>query len=314
MSLLLTAACLLAFAGRASAAANPADMLIYMPYGLVHSLHSSAELDGYLSELDSFQIGQFVFAMPKFKSTGTLKLPRHNREMLLRWSEAAQAYDSEHGAGLELTAVYNGKVATRGKGLNLDEAATRANVLAAIRETLGDGLTGVQLDLEPYPTSTGFLTLLEEIDAALYAAGFKGRLSVTAPASVSRWSPSYLHRVSELVTQLDPLFYDSENTTVAGYQSWMEAGLAYYSQNASPATRIVPVLPSYSADPWHSPSVENITTSTEALSAGLAAGDRINGAGIWSGWGFLLDEEGKYEGSADRASWRSSTLELPFSP
>jgi hypothetical protein len=304
----------LALAGRAAAAADPADSLIYMPYGLIHSTHSPGEVDGYLAELHSYQLGQFVFAMPKFKRGGAFKLPRHNREMLEVWSSRAAAYDAEHGASLALMAVYNGKIATKGSGLNLDEAATRANIIAAIEGTLGDGISGVQLDLEPYPVSAGFISLLEELDASFARLGFHGRFSVTAPATISRWSPSYLRRVSELVTQVDPLYYDSENTAVAGYQAWVEGSLAHYSEDVAPATRIVPILPSYSADPWHSPSVENITTATEALSAALSAGARINGAGIWSGWGFLLDEEGKYDGRADRSTWQSSTVELPFSP
>ena len=310
----ITTAGLLFAADRAGAASDPADSLIYMPYGLIHSIHPVEEVDGYLAEVDSYGIGQVIFAMPKFKRQGLLKVPRHNREMLLRFSSRAAAYDAEQGASLALTAVYNGKIGTKASALNLDEPATRANIVAGIEATLADGLSGVQLDLEPYPVSAGFIALLEEIDATFTRVGFTGRLSVTTPAGVARWAPGYLHRVSELVSQVDPLFYDSELKTVGTYQSWVEAGLAYYSENVAPATRIVPVLPSYSSNRWHSPTVENITTSTAALSSGLAAGSRVNGAGIWSGWGFLLDEEGKYDAGADRADWTSSTMSLPFSP
>jgi hypothetical protein len=115
------------------------------------------------------------------------------------------------------------------------------------------------------------------------------------------------------VAQIDPLYYDSESKTVAAYEAWVERGTAYYTANVAPATRIVPVLPSYSADPWHLPGVENITTATAALSSALAVGSRVDGAGIWSAWGFLFDEEGAYDGSADRAAWQSTTIELPFS-
>lgn len=310
----LLAAAALALAGRAAANANPADSLIYMPYGLIHSIHPLEQVDGYLAEVDSYGIGQVVFAMPKFKRLGALKVPKHNREMLLRFSSRAAVYDAEHGSSLELTAVYNGKIGIKPDTLNLDDPTTRANILAGIEATLADGLSGVQLDLEPYPVSAGFVTLLEELDTTFKRVGFHGRLSVTTPATVSRWSPSYLHRVSELVNQVDPLYYDSESKTVADYQAWVQGSLAYYSENVAAATRIVPVLPSYSANRWHSPAVENITTATAALAAGLSASSRINGAGIWSGWGFLLDEEGAYDGSEDRASWRSATMKLPFTP
>ena len=301
-------------AAQAGAQSRQADSLIYMPYGLIHSIHTVEAVDGYLAEVDSYGIGQVVFAMPKFKRQGLLKVPKHNREMLLRFSSRAATYDGEHGALLELTAVYNGKIGTKGNALNLDDPTTRANIVTGVEGSLADGLSGVQLDLEPYPVSAGFVTLLEELDATFARVGFHGRLSITTPATTSRWAPAYLHHVSELVSQVDPLFYDSELKTASAYQSWVESGLAYYSENVPPGTRIVPILPSYSANRWHSPAVENITTSTAALSSGLSAGSRVNGAGIWSGWGFLLDEEGGYDGSADRASWASSTMALPFSP
>lgn len=310
--LLLTGA--LGSPAAATAAANPQDSLMYMPYGLIHSLHPASEVDGYLAELDSYGIGQIVFAMPKFKKLGALKVPKHNREMLLLWSHRAASYDAAQDAQLSLSAVFNGKVRTKKTGLDLNDPATRANILAGIEASLPVGLSGVQLDLEPYPTSAGFISLLEELDAMLAREGFNGRVSVTAPATTTNWPPTYLRRVSELVTQLDPLYYDSELTSTAAYERWMRASLAYYSANAAPSARIVPILPSYSANRWHTPSVEDVEHASAALAAALEAGSRVNGAGIWSGWGFLLDEEGAYDGSGDRAAWRSTTMSLPFSP
>jgi hypothetical protein len=314
LALAAAALALLGFSASASAAANPEEMLIYMPYGLIHFVRPASEVDEHLAEVDAYDIGQIVYAMPKFKSTGVLKVPKHNAQMLALYASRIAAYNAEHGSELSLTAVFNGKVRTKKSGLDLENAATRANIVAAVESSLGLGIEGVQLDLEPYPVTPGFVALLEELDATFARVGFHGRFSVTAPATISRWTPSYLKQVSQLLTQIDPLYYDSERTTVAAYDEWVEGSLAYYTANVSPATRIVPVLPSYSADPWHLTSVENITTATTALANALAAGSRVNGAGIWSGWGFLLNEEGGYEGSEDRATWLSTTLALPFSP
>jgi hypothetical protein len=297
----------------AAAAASPDEMLIYMPYGLIHSLRPSSQVEEYLAEVHSYDIGQVIFAMPKFKPTGVLRVPKHNREMMSRWASATVDYNAEHGTDFTLTAVFNGRVKTKKSGLDLDEPTTRANIVSAVESWLGLGISGVQLDLEPYPVTAGFLVLLEELDAMFARVGFAGRLSVTAPATTSVWTPSYLSEVSRRVAQIDPLYYDSESKTVAAYEAWVERGTAYYTANVASATRIVPVLPSYSADPWHLPGVENITTATAALSSALAVGNRVNGAGIWSGWGFLFDEEGAYDGSADRAAWQSITIELPFS-
>jgi hypothetical protein len=304
----------LAAAAPARASAREQDSLIYMPYGLVHSVRPANEVDGYLAEVAPYGIGQLIFATPKISKLGAVKVPKHNREMLIRWSARAVAYDAAHGTALSVTAVFPGKVKTGGGGINLDDPAVRSRMVAGIESTLALGIAGVQLDLEPYPTTPGFVSLLEELDAMFARAGFHGRFSVAAPANTSRWSPAYLSRVSQLLTQIDPLYYDSELTTVAAYQSWVQSSLAYYSANVSPATRIVPVLPSYSANRWHRPAVENIQTATAGVSDALGAGSRANGAGIWWGWGFLFDEEGGYDAGADRAAWQSSMVALAFTP
>jgi hypothetical protein len=316
--MLLTSALLvqlLAFAAPASAEANQADALIYMPYGLVHFVRPDAEVDGYLAEVDSYGVGQLIFATPKVTKAGVVKLPRHNREMLARWSSRAATYDAAHGAALAVTLVVPAKVkGSKGSGIQLESGAVRSQIVAGVQAALALGISGVQLDFEPYPTSAGYIALLEELDVMFARAGFHGRFSVAAPANTARWSPSYLNRVSQLLTQIDPLYYDSEMTTAAAYETWIESSLAYYSANVEEATRIVPVLPSYSSNPWHRPSVENMETATSAVSAALAAGSRVNGAGIWWGYGFLMDEEGAYDGSADRAAWQASTRALAFSP
>jgi hypothetical protein len=289
-----------------------------MPYGFVHHPHSAEFVDEALGEADAYGLGQLVFATPKVAAkTGKVKLPKRNRQMLELWGSRAAAYDSGHGAALGVTLVVPAKVkGAKGGGTDLESAAIRAQIVAGIEAALGAGVgfAGVQLDFEPYPTSPGFLTLLEQLDAMFARTGFAGRFSAAAPASVGRWSPSYLRAVSELVTQLDPLYYDSEIRTVPAYETWMRESLDYYSANAAPGARIVPVLPSYSANRWHDPSVEKIETATDAVSAALGDGSRVNGAGIWWGYGFLYDEEGAYDASADRAAWQASTRTLPFSP
>lgn len=309
---------LLALPSSAGAALDQADGLVYMPYGLIHSPHSAEFVDEAIAEADSFGLGQLVFATPKVSAkTGAVKVPKRNRAMLALWSQRAAAYDAEHGTALSVTLVVPAKVkGSKGGGTDLENGAIRGQIVAGIEAALGLGLgiSGVQLDFEPYPTSPGYLVLLEELDAMFARVGFRGRFSVAAPASVPRWSPSYLKAVSALVTQLDPLYYDSEIRTISAYEAWVRESLAYYSANAAPGARIVPVLPSYSANRWHDPNVEKIQTATNALSAALGAGSRVNGAGIWWGYGFFYDEEGAYDPSADRAAWQSQTRTLPFSP
>ncbi|HEY2216055.1 MAG TPA: hypothetical protein VGH21_01080 [Solirubrobacteraceae bacterium] len=315
LALLLVLALLPSTAG---AALDQRDALVYMPYGLIHSTHSTEFVDEALAEADAYGFGQLVFATPKVAAkTGAVKLPKRNRQMLALFSSRAAAYDAAHSAALGITLVVPAKVkGAKGGGVDLESATIRGQIVAGVEAALaaGVGFAGIQLDFEPYPTSPGYVSLLEALDAMFTRVGFHGRFSLAAPANTARWSPAYLKSVSALVTQLDPLYYDSEIRTTPAYEQWVRESLAYYSANTAAGTRIVPILPSYSPNRWHDPSVENVGTAGDAVSAALGAGSRVNGAGIWSGWGFFYDEEGAYDGSGDRAAWQASTRSLPFSP
>ena len=308
----LTLLVVLATAPGAGAAVDPRETLTYIPNGLVHNERSATEVDGFLADLSSYGIGQVLMPMPKFKNDGTLKIPRKESRMIPLWAARTAAYNAGHGTDMTVTAVFNGR--PKKSKLNLENGAVRASIVASVESVLAMGVGGAHLDLEPYPRSPGYILLLEELDAAFARRGVDGRLSVAAPTNLATWSPSYVAQVTSHLTQVDPLFYDSEFTTAAGYEKWVREGLAFYSANTAAGTRIIPVLPSYGPNPWHIPAVENIADATDALEAALQEGSRVNGAGVWWWYGFFYDEEGAYDASADRAAWQSSTLALPFTP
>ncbi len=295
----------------ADAALPPQEALTYIPHGFVHSEQSPALQGETLAALGSYGIDQALLPVKAYKKTGVLKLSKRELASFAQWVAATRAYDEAHGAQIVAVASIAGKV--KGSSLNLEEPAVRANMVAGVEAMLALGAGGISLDLEPYPSSPGFLELLEEIDALFAARGFTGRLAVTAPASAGRWAPSYLAAVSARVGQVDPLFYDSERTTAAAYEQWVREGLAYWSANAAPGVRIVPDLPSYGANRWHQIAVENLATATTAVEEALAQGSRVNGAGVFWWWGFYLDEEGAYNGAADREAWLGRTVLLGFS-
>src|SRR5271156_6670823 len=140
----------------AAAAAAPAqDMLTYMPTEMVHSVWSGEQVEGFLGELSEYDIGQALLQMPGFKRKGTLVLPASNEQMLSVWAASAAQYGELHGQPIAVTAVFNGRL--KPKGLSLEVASTRANIVAAVRSAVGLGVTGGQLDLEPYPTGPGYL-------------------------------------------------------------------------------------------------------------------------------------------------------------
>jgi hypothetical protein len=298
----------------AGANLSPGEALTYIPFGFVHNKQSPQIFEESLAQMNAYGIDQMLLPLPKLEKSGVLKLSRTERRNLASWVALTGAYDSAHDAGIVATASLSGKV--RGKSLELEEPEVRANIVAAVETTLSIGLGGVSLDLEPYPQSQGFALLLEEIDAAFARRHFTGRLAVTAPADTGRWSASYTKLITARLSQVDPLFYDSERTTASAYEQWVREGLAYYSAHTAPGTRIVPDLPSYGANRWHDPAVENLTTATTALGNALDEGSRVNGAGIFWWWGFYYDEqgEGEYEGARDRETWQTRTRTLAFTP
>ena len=307
--------CLLAAsAPSASAALAPEEALTYIPYGFVHNERSPALVTETLEALQRYGIGQNLLPLPKLKANGTLKLNKHELKMLGLWVSGTAAYNAEHGTSILAVGSFAGKV--KGKSLNLEDPAVRANVVASAETVVSLGLGGLSLDFEPYPTSPGYLTLLSEIDAAFARRGFDGRLAIVAPASVGRWSPAYIEEITPLVGQLDPLFYDSERKTAASYEQWVREGLAYYSAHSAPGTRLIPDLPSYGPNKWHDPAVENLGTATSAIEGALSEGSRVNGAGIYWWWGFYFNEEGEgaYEGAPDRETWLTRTLGVAFTP
>jgi hypothetical protein len=311
---MLVAAALVALVLAAPAGATlPApESLTYLPFGFVHDEKPVALLDETLSQLSSYGIGQALLPLPKFKKDGTLKLSKHELKMIPLWAQRTTAYDTAHDAEMTLVAVFQGRV--KKASLNLEDPAVRARILSGIETVLAMGVQGLQLDFEPYPTSAGYIRLLEEINGAFARRGFTGRLSVCAPANRSTWSPAYMAALTSQLSQVDPLFYDSERRTAASYESWVREGLAYYSANSSPASRLIPVIPAYGPNRWHLPEVENIANASAALEGALAEGSRVQGAGLFWWWGFYYEEEGAYDPTADQLAWQGSTRGLSYAP
>jgi hypothetical protein len=310
-----TAICLISLALTAVMQGGQVDnMLTYEPYRMVHSRLRAATVNRFLAQLDAHNIGQAFLQTPQFDDAGRLTIPKVDQTMFGLWVQQATTYNAAHGTDITVTAIFNGAVKTGEGGLDLDDPATRARMVAGIESVLSTGVIAVHLDLEPYPVTPGFLALLNEIRAVFTRMGVDGKLSVVAPGYAYRWTPSYLNRVSQLVSQLNPLYYDSGLHDPIAYQDWIARSLSYYSTHTAGTAKIIPVIPSYSANPYHRPEVENIDTATTGLANALGAGSRVNGAGIWWWYGFYYDEEGAYDASADRAAWQSRTLQLPFSP
>jgi hypothetical protein len=295
--------------GAEPAKADPAPPLVtYLPGGFVGSIKTDPLVDGYLADLETYGIGEARLQMREFLRTGRLKLSRNATTMIPRWVARTAQFNASHTHQVRLAAVFNGRVDRR---VDLDNPTTRANMLAGIATVVAMGVDGVHLDLEPYPTTPGLLSLLDEIRAAHGAAV---RISIVAPADTARWNAAFIGEVSSRVDELDPLYYDSGSTAVATYTAWVTSSLAFYSTHAATSAQIVPILPSYRRNRWHDPAIESIATATSALADALAAGSRVDGAGIWWWWGFFYGENGRYDPAPDQAAWQGSTRALSFGP
>jgi hypothetical protein len=281
--------------------------LTYMPEGFVVNTQKATKIDSYLADLHQFGINRALLELPGFHSDGTVILSSTANTMLSLWVARAAAYNAANGTSIGVTAVFNGRL---DQGLDLDDAATRANMEAGVVQVVELGVTSVQLDLEPYPTTSGYLTLLDELRAAFAGTATPVDLSVVAPTDLTTWTPAYLAEVSARVDEVDPAFYDSGFPNATAYEQWMDQGLAFYSASTAPTARIVPLLPSYKANKWHKLKVENMTTATVALGQALAAGDRIDGAGIWWWWGFFYGKGNHKFEAPDQATWQSTTRVL----
>jgi len=291
-----------------AAGASPAPVVpAYAPAGFVDSPQTAAQIDGELTDFAGFGVNRVLQNLVALKPAGTLPLSATTRSMLPLWVARTAAHDAATGDGLAVVGVLNARL---DKGVDLELASTRANVVADALQVAGYGVAGIQLDFEPYPTTPGFVTLLGQLRDALGRAAPDVQLSVVAPAVTTTWTPAYLGAVSALVDEVDPTFYDSGIHNIASYEQWVAAGLAAYSAATAPTARIVPVLPSYRSNRWHRPAVENIATATAAVAAARAAGARVDGAGIWWWWGFFYGSGGHYLPAADQAAWQSSTRPL----
>ena len=117
-------------------------------------------------------------------------------------------------------------------------------MVAGVETVLALGAQGVSLDLEPYPTTPGYLALLEEIRRAVRRDGLpRARSASPRPRTSRAGRPPTSKQVTARIDQVDPLFYDSERTTAAAYEQWVREGLAYYSANTAPGTRSCPTCP-----------------------------------------------------------------------
>lgn len=156
--------------------------------------------------------------------------------------------------------------------------------LADYRATLPDALKGLWIDIEPFRAEDdgAWIQLLD----SLQSIRSQGPLAVNAPVS-GRWSDQMISDVVERVDYVSPMYYDTGYTTAADYTNWVERMTPRWELLAG--NKFLPSIPAYSANAWHDPAVENISTAV----AGMP--NQKNFA-VWWWWEFA---------ESDRQMWDS---------
>ena len=152
---------------------------------------------------------------------------------------------------------------------------------------------GVLLDFEPFRSDDPDLVpLLETIRAQLPNTW----IGLTAPPD-DRWSGGYLSELSSRVDAISPLLYDTRLSDATSYRNRVATQVARYQKAAGARALVVPSLPSYSATPWHDPSVENIEEAVRALATVNLS---LDGAAVYWWWEFTEEP---------RQSWLRGTTQ-----
>jgi len=138
---------------------------------------------------------------------------------------------------------------------------------------------GVLLDFEPFrPDDPDLVPLIETIRSHLPDIW----IGLVAPSD-GRWSSGYITVLSSITDGISPLLYDTSLTEVSQYRNRVATQVARYQRAAGTRALVVPSLPSYAANPWHDPSVENIE---EALRALGTLETSLDGAAVYWWWEF----------------------------
>jgi len=134
-------------------------------------------------------------------------VPKVNRQMLQLWSSRAAClrcrtrHFAERHAGVPAKSK-----AARAAASTSKSAAVRAQIRRRHRSALGLGIAGVQARLRALSDEPRLRLAAASTRRDVRARRFSRALLRGGAANTSRWSPAYLKQVSQLLTQIDPLY------------------------------------------------------------------------------------------------------------
>lgn len=148
------------------------------------------------------------------------------------------------------------------------------------------GLDGIHFDIEPMsaddPNLLSFMTKM------------KSKITpkiLSMATTTENWSEEFIAKISQTVDIVSPMVYDSSTTTIANYQSYVYENSLKWLNAAT--CKIIPTLPSYAANTWHNPIVENITTCMTGFQKAMNFTKKnFTGFSTWN-WYEMIDVDNK---------------------
>ncbi|MFD5325675.1 hypothetical protein [Streptomyces sp. NPDC127092] len=257
---------------------------IWLGHAWVDGRKKDADLTAFAARIKGTGIRDLYVHAGPLEHDGTLPAERHPR--------AAWLIGAVHRTmpGIRVHAWLGDVLATEGpNGLRLEDAGSRAAVVASARQVLDAGFDGVHFDLEPlHSDDAHYLSLLDDLRTLTRAR--KAPLSVAAhqidplPAAHSAlgavsgsekwWSQEFFGQVARRVDQI----------AVMSYDTWMPLeGLygGYVAQQTSLALEVTPEetdllmgLPFFHEDDLgHHESAETVAAAVRGARLGLGRTD-----------------------------------------
>lgn len=189
--------------------------------------------------------------------------------------------------GVRVQAWLGQEVEPNGR-MDLESAATRANIVASVRSVLPDGFDGVHFDFEPVgDADPGYLALLDQVRPVLHAHG--AILSVSAeqvePVPGMRWameaieghdamwSSAYLHQVATRVDEVAVMSYDTVLWTPSAYTGFVRDETAAALAAVPADVTLLMGAPAYHTnDPGHYAQAETVAAAIRGVRLALPGG------------------------------------------
>ena len=248
----------------------------YLPHGWIGASRNADEVAGRVAELRRAGFSHQIHNLGALGPTG--RVADGDYAGLAAWVQHSRSAAPEQ----RIVAWVSGS-----ESAHVDNEVVHDDLASFLADLVGRyGLDGVLLDLEPFAADNPrYLHLLDRVRSALPDTW----LGVTGPAD-GQWSPAYIAQIAARVDGLSPMLYDSSLGTAAAFEEWATRSLDRYADAIGTSAQLFPSIPSYSANRYHDPAVENVETASRAIRASHG----LDGAAVYWWWEF---------GDADRASW-----------